>query len=225
VTVSAYLLEYHQPAEYSFSDFGTIDPNAGRGQVRPFTPKVAGASLLLAGVALLGDLTGTTIGGGQYGSIASFVTIDRTDCGQLAPEPSKVVPRGFESRDIRSDREEITWIKEHSGLTWDQLGKVFGVSRRAVHMWANGGRLNESNAHRLRSFSAIVRDVESEIRQPTPETVRTRLLQVESDGLSIVDRLRRDRSVGPTWGAPFGPERLVNAVRRPLRTPVGEVGQ
>lgn len=125
----------------------------------------------------------------------------------------------------RSDREEIAWIKEHSGLTWDQLGRVFGVSRRAVHMWANGGRLNELNARHLREFSATVRKLEATTPEPTPEMIRAQLLQVESDGYSIVDRLRRERSGGPSWGAPFRPENLVDAIREPLRTRVGEVGQ
>jgi hypothetical protein len=93
-------------------------------------------------------------------------------------------------------------------------------------MWANGGRLNESNARRLREFSAMIRDIESESSHPTtPEVVRARLLQIEPDGLSAVDRIRSERSSGPTWGAPFGPERLIGATREPLRTQVGEVGQ
>ncbi len=110
-------------------------------------------------------------------------------------------------------------LKANSGLTWDQLGKVFGVSRRAVHMWSNGGRLNESNARRLREFSAIVKEVQASIQGATPDDVRARLLDVGSDGVSVVDRLRRERSSGPTWGMPVGPERLVDAIREPARMP------
>lgn len=119
----------------------------------------------------------------------------------------------------RTDRDEIVWIKEHSGLTWDQLGKVFGVSRRAVHMWANGGRLNEANAQRLREFASIIERLEAETPGATPETIRARLNQIEADGYSIVGRLRQERSGGPSWGAPFGPERLVDAIRGPLHEP------
>jgi hypothetical protein len=213
-------------AEYRFSEFGTSASTSYADQHWPDARK-AGASLLVTGLTVLGGLAGTSIGG-NYGSIASFVTVGRTDRGELAPlvdpKPTPASSRPARREEPRSDREEVAWIKEHSGLTWDQLGKVFGVSRRAVHMWANGGRLNESNARRLRAFSAIIRDVEAETLRPTPEVVRARLLQIESDGLSIIDRLRRERSTGPTWGAPFGPERLVGATREPLRTRVGEVG-
>jgi hypothetical protein len=211
-----------QVAEYRFSEFGT--------EASPTYPSArkAGASLLMAGLAAFGGLAGAgTSIGGNYGAIQSLAAVNRTDHGAFAApvvaKPVPAVPRGLNAQS-RSDRDEVAWIKAHSGLTWDQLGKIFGVSRRAVHMWANGGRLNESNARRLRTFAAIIHRLESERSgDATPEVLRARLLQIEPDGMSIVDRLRRDHSNGPTWGAPFGPERLVDAIREPLRTPVGEV--
>lgn len=204
--------------KYQFSDFGTdVPPTCS------YATK-AGMSLVMAGLAAFGGLVGTSIGG-NFGVIQSLATVNRTGSGDFAPLlKSKPVPTVRRSAESRSDREEVAWVKAHSGLTWDQLGKIFGVSRRAVHMWANGGRLNESNAQRLRAFAAIIRGFESEMPDgSTPEVVRARLLQVEPDGLSIIDRLRQEHSAGPTWGAPFGPERLIDAIREPLRTPVGEV--
>ncbi|MFE3059104.1 hypothetical protein [Nocardia sp. NPDC059239] len=200
---------------YQFDDLGTSTEFGNLPSTRASVG--AGASLLFSAVVMLGGLGATSIGD-QYDRAASFAMVGATSRGELGSNPEPVGAKPVEGAESRSDREEIAWIKAHSGLTWDQLGKVFGVSRRAVHMWANGGRLNESNARRLRSFSAIVRDIEAVISPQTPEMVRARLLQVEPDGLSIVDRLRRDRSAGPTWGAPFGPERLVDAIREPLRT-------
>lgn len=216
-------------AEYEFSEFGTVSFGDHEAQSRAAGRKTTGASLVLTSVALLGGLAGTSVGGAQVGTFTSFVTVNRTDRGELMravpmPSTTRISQAGTApASEPRRDNEEVVWIKEHSGLTWDQLGKVFGVSRRAVHMWANGGRLNESNARRLREFSSIIKSAEGEVPEVTPEAVRARLLQVESDGLSIVDRLRRERSSGHTWGAPFGPERLVGAVRTPLRIPVGEV--
>ena len=151
--------------------------------------------------------------------LVDFIVGGRTIRGELAPLPVDSSPaRTAPAPDAhRSDRDEIVWIKEHSGLTWDQLGKVFGVSRRAVHMWANGGRLNEANAQRLREFASIIERLEAETPGATPETIRARLNQIEADGYSIVGRLRQERSGGPSWGAPFGPERLIDAIRDPLR--------
>lgn len=231
--MSAPITDYREPvAQYTFGRFGTVDPSHGADDQRPHA-KRAGASILLTGVALLGGLVGTSIGGG-YGTPTGGAAISRTDRGVFAPllQPTPVrvmqyavdAPQRAIDTESRTDREEVAWIKDHSGLTWDQLGKVFGVSRRAVHMWANGGRLNEQNARRLRSFSALVKDIEGATPATTAEMVRSQLLQIGNDGFSTLDRLRRERSSGQTWGAPFGPDRLVGATRESLRTPVGETG-
>lgn len=52
--------------------------------------------------------------------------------------------------------ETIRRLKERSGLTWEQLSRVFGVSRRALHFWVNGGRLNAENAERLQVVESYV---------------------------------------------------------------------
>jgi hypothetical protein len=108
--------------------------------------------------------------------------------------------------DVRSDQEEILWVKENSGLTWDQLGKVFGVSRRAVHLWANGGRMNEANAEVLRRFAS---DVATHLGG-TAEQTRAALLAHD-----VVDTFRRAqvRGAGDSIGAPFAPEEKVENVR------------
>ncbi|MGW5571475.1 hypothetical protein ACWEVD_09770 [Nocardia thailandica] len=145
----------------------------------------------------------------------------RTDFGLLEPTATAasdaVVPEAAPAVGKRSDREEVAWVKDNSGLTWDQLGKVFGVSRRAVHMWANGGRLNESNAQRLREFSAIVQSLVAAApgdgTEATPESVRARLLEIGPLGRSIVGEFRYRRTKGPSWGAPFEPEYFIDAVR------------
>ena len=37
-----------------------------------------------------------------------------------------------------SDRGAIAELRRLSGLTWDQLARLFNVSRRALHFWASG---------------------------------------------------------------------------------------
>lgn len=217
---------YRDPvADYEFTALKTTyatDEERRRGDTSKAT-----ASLFMAGFLMVGGLSGTTIGGES--PFAPIMPGGRTIRGELAPLPVVAsvaqTPDAPDATAHRSDREEILWIKEQSGLTWEQLGKVFGVSRRAVHMWANGGRLNEANAQRLRQFASIIQRLKAETPGATPETIRARLNQVEGDGYSIIGRLRQERSGGPSWGAPFGPERLVDAIRSPLRSRVGEIGQ
>jgi hypothetical protein len=111
---------------------------------------------------------------------------------------------------LKSDSEELVWVKEVSGLTWEQLGKVLGVSRRSVHLWANGGRMNESNAAVLRAFSAAV----NRIPGNSPDEKRSGLLAIGPDGQSIVDRFRRRQGklAGTAWGSPFTVDELLGAL-------------
>ena len=46
----------------------------------------------------------------------------------------------------------INQLRKLSGLTWDQLARLFHVSRRSIHFWASGqpvSRYNEEKLHRL----------------------------------------------------------------------------
>ena len=50
----------------------------------------------------------------------------------------------------------VRCLKEASGLTWDQLRRLFGVSRRALHMWAGGAQMNSRNQERLTDLERVV---------------------------------------------------------------------
>jgi DNA-binding transcriptional regulator YiaG len=106
-----------------------------------------------------------------------------------------------------SEAELVKWIKDQSGLTWDQIARAFDVSRRAVHLWANGGRVSAGNAEAIQSFTALVRGTNA----ATPEEARSLLLSVGSDGMSPLDRFRRyqyEASVTVT-GTPLTPAALL----------------
>lgn len=51
-------------------------------------------------------------------------------------------------------------LKTRSGLTWDQLAGLFGVSRRAVHGWAAGARLNAHHSELLTWLRQTLMNVE-----------------------------------------------------------------
>lgn len=106
-----------------------------------------------------------------------------------------------------SDAELVRWVKDQSGLTWDQIARAFDVSRRAVHLWTNGGRLSAGNAEAIQAFAALVREAAG----ATPTETRAALLAVGADGLGLLDRFRRARykeSVGVT-GTPLPPAALL----------------
>lgn len=48
-------------------------------------------------------------------------------------------------------------LRRLSGLTWDQLARLFRESRQTLHCWASGKPINEPNEERLRRFLAVLR--------------------------------------------------------------------
>lgn len=54
-------------------------------------------------------------------------------------------------------RESVCELRRTSGLTWDQVGLLFGVSRRSVHFWASGKPLNAANEEHLLRVLNVVR--------------------------------------------------------------------
>ena len=117
--------------------------------------------------------------------------------GIAAPMAASTVGTSISSRNItrpapaltESSAETIRRVRDASGLTWEQLAKVFGVSRRAVHHWASGERLSPTNAALLAEFDRLV----CSIGPADPAEVRQRLLAPGkgNDGDSVIDSFRK----------------------------------
>lgn len=90
---------------------------------------------------------------------------------------------------VASPAELLVETREASGLTWDQLARYFGVSRRAVHLWVAGGRLSAANEELL---AHLVRAVDA-VRGLEPAVRRQALLRPDG-GLNIIDTERARRS-------------------------------
>jgi transcriptional regulator with XRE-family HTH domain len=98
-------------------------------------------------------------------------------------------------------------LREMSGLTWDQLGKLFGVSRRAVHHWASGGRMTARNADVLADLTLRF----SQVKGTSVDERRAAILAPDESGYSLFDRLRmryRTSSLDIS-GTPFSPGQLL----------------
>ena len=59
--------------------------------------------------------------------------------------------------ETETTRQAISELRRVSGLTWEQLGELFDVSRRSVHFWASGKPLNADNEQRLMQVLDVVR--------------------------------------------------------------------
>ena len=78
----------------------------------------------------------------------------------------------------------ISELRHLSALTWEQLGQVFGVSRRSVHFWASGKQMNVAHEQRLFEILDIVRQADR------GEARRNRaVLPAVTDGKAAVDLL------------------------------------
>lgn len=76
-------------------------------------------------------------------------------------------------------------LRRLSGLTWDQLSRIFGVSRRALHFWASGKQMAPSNEEQLQRVLAVVRKID----RGSPSDTRAALLGVREDGTIPFDLL------------------------------------
>lgn len=51
-------------------------------------------------------------------------------------------------------------LRRLSGLTWNQLARMFGVSRRSLHFWASGKPMTPSNEEHLQRVLAVLRKMD-----------------------------------------------------------------
>ena len=102
-----------------------------------------------------------------------------------------------------STAEAIMEIRRRSGLTWEELGDLFDVSRRSVHHWANGKPVTASHDRTIRRMLAAVRHLDQ------GDQVGTRALLLAVDqamGVSTLDLLkdgRFDEAMGRVAGTPL----------------------
>ncbi|WP_156040808.1 XRE family transcriptional regulator [Chondromyces apiculatus] len=76
-------------------------------------------------------------------------------------------------------------LRRRSGLTWDQLARLFNVSRRSMHFWASGKPMASSNEEHLQRLLAVVRKVD----RGSASANRAVLLGVREDGSLPFDLL------------------------------------
>jgi hypothetical protein len=116
-----------------------------------------------------------------------------------------VIARPADDRAPRSTSDIVRELHAKSGLTWEQLGRLVGVSRRAVHLWATGGRINARHLELVMHLHDIVDALPS-----TEAAERRMLIFAPRHGQpSIFDAFLRQRASedGVVSGTPFYPDR------------------
>lgn len=101
-------------------------------------------------------------------------------------------------------------LRRLSGFTWDQLARLFGVSRRSLHFWASGKQMAPSNEEHLQRILSIVRKID----RGSASANRTALLGVRTDGSFPCDLLAAGKYDQVL--ALLGPGEAHRATPRPL---------
>lgn len=114
--------------------------------------------------------------------------------------------------------EAVRRLHSRSGLSWDQLAKIFGVSRRAVHKWANGGSLNSYHSALLARLTMFVDGIGG-----NAETVRTLLLAPNSRGSTLMQHLIQQASPAVPKPQGFHISELVGTQRAGDVTVLGDL--
>jgi len=136
-------------------------------------------------------------------------------------------------------RTALSELRRLSGLTWEQLSQVFGVSRRTLHFWASGKPLNSTNEHRLYRLLWAIRQADRGTARSNRE-----MLLTHQRGIIPIDLLvegkyekflqlvgkgpgRKSNTLKPlsrdAWEAckPQPPEELVDALQDRVHKDIG----
>jgi hypothetical protein len=90
-----------------------------------------------------------------------------------------------QSSDGRSAASSLAEVRRLAGLTWEQIARLFGVTRRAVHSWASGGAMSAANDERLHRTLAVMRRID----RGSSDVNRTLLFSSPGGGMTAFDML------------------------------------
>lgn len=94
---------------------------------------------------------------------SSSTTASLTSLGQDCLTASNITTSGVtlpSNSSTAVTQKAINEIKRLTGLTWEQLAKLFNVSRRTLHFWASGKRLNSFNEEQLNLLLDTIRYID-----------------------------------------------------------------
>ena len=117
--------------------------------------------------------------------------------------------------ETEATRKAVSELRRISGLTWEQLAGLFGVSRRSVHFWASGKPLNATNHERLMRVLDVVRYAD----RGTAGSTRAALLDAR-EGTTALEMLAKQRFREARSALGRGRTRLV-----PVLTPLSETAR
>lgn len=186
----------------------------------PFTDDYVAASSAYPSPRASGGITGAAVILLAFAGCAAAttnverpITAEVRGADSLASGPTFLLWEVAERAAVTpSVAQSVRDLREASGLTWEQLARIFGVSRRAVHNWANGGRMTVRHAEILSHISRLVADLPAS----DPASRRDLLLAPGRGGRSMFDAFRAiySRDEPSISGSPLSPAELLGVYGR-----------
>lgn len=105
----------------------------------------------------------------------------------LSPWPQAVQQTTAGASVLREERAGvgIAELRRLSGFTWEQLARLFKVSRRSLHLWASGKPMTPGHEEHLQRLLSVIR----KINRGSASANRAELLAVGADGSIPFDLL------------------------------------
>jgi DNA-binding transcriptional regulator YiaG len=136
---------------------------------------------------------GLRIGGTQLLGLLLAGLQTTTDCSAATQRtfemPALSTTAGMSVSVVGGAATAIGELRRLTALTWDQLARIFAVSRRTMHFWASGKPLTASNEERLHRVLSVVRRMD----RGSASANRTALLAGGPDGETLFSLLTRGR--------------------------------
>lgn len=98
---------------------------------------------------------------------------------------------------------QLSWLHMEAGLTWEQLGRAVGVSRRAVHLWATGKTVSPTNVERVARLYEAARKIDA----PDSRARLASLFAPREGRMSVYDEILSANASKPVLEAVTGTRR------------------
>ena len=140
----------------------------------PFARRIAKPVVL---ASMLSALATTTTTAAEFENARRAAARDGTTAGPV------------DESSTREAGDAIAELRSLCGLTWEQLARLFNVSRRSLHFWASGKPATPANEERLQRLVAVMRKID----RGSGAATRAVLVTPLRDGRLPVDLLAEGR--------------------------------
>jgi hypothetical protein len=124
---------------------------------------------------------------------------------------SAVVTEAYPSG-VATTASRVRELHRRSGLTWEQLARLFRADRRTIHLWASGRPMRAAQIDRLSKLAEAV------LRFDRGSSTATRdfLLTAKIDGKSVIELIEEEKFGDLAAAMPMAaPPNRWNRMRRP----------